>query len=137
MYHNNNKFFDRRTVQTTSRLQQGLIRFGHDLRQVRTKCIAPAKCVSNVAGKSRLLSLLAGGISLPLGLHGHSLWAHCKAADRLTGFTSKVNKERDVRFDWYKFWGYLKPHLLKFFGAILVMIGVSIMCNLLLLITIF
>lgn len=29
-------------------------------------------------------------------------------------------KENDVKFDWKKFWEYLKPHLIKFIGAILV-----------------
>lgn len=35
-------------------------------------------------------------------------------------YSSNVAKKAEVKFDWAKFWSYLKPHLIKFLSAICV-----------------
>lgn len=46
--------------------------------------------------------------------------AKCEAnisGDRLTGFKYS---NKDIKFDWGRFWYYLKPHMLKLMIAIIV-----------------
>ncbi len=70
----------------------------------------------------------ATGISLAVSLNfiRNGVVVRCHS-DRISGFRSKVTKPDEGKFDWSMFWRYLKPHLLKFIGAIAVRMDLSIM----------
>lgn len=74
----------------------------------------------NVRPKTLTLGGTAGislGVSLSYLKNG--VVVRCDA-DRISGFRSKVTRPDEGRFDWAMFWKYLKPHLLKFLGAVAV-----------------
>lgn len=50
-------------------------------------------------------------------------------SDRISGLRAKVTKPDEGKFDWIMFWGYLKPHLLKFLGAIAVRMNFLLKMN--------
>lgn len=54
-----------------------------------------------------------------MALRYNRLFVKCEA-DRMVGVHARTIKENDVRFDWKRFWKYLKPHLLKLIAAIIV-----------------
>lgn len=82
--------------------------------QTNTKC--------NVRPKTLIIGG-ATGISLAVSLNfiRNGVMVRCQS-DRITGYRSKVTRPDEGKFDWARFWGYLKPHLLKFLGAIAVRI---------------
>lgn len=50
---------------------------------------------------------------------------HCEApTNRLAGHKTETGST-GVKFDWRKFWSYLRPHLVKLLGAILAALAVA------------
>lgn len=74
----------------------------------------------NVRPKTLILGGTAG-ISLGVSLNylKNGVVVRCNS-DRVSGLRSKVTRPDDGKFDWAMFWRYLKPHLLKFIGAVAV-----------------
>lgn len=62
--------------------------------------------------------LIGGGSAVGLAFR-YNRFALCNSG-RLAGYQANVIKNDTIAFDWRKFWTYLKPHLLKFLGAIAV-----------------
>lgn len=87
---------------------------------VRALKTVPSSTASGLGGKSRFLSFMAGGTGLTTvaAVNYRHYWVRCNAADRITAV--RVLRKKDGRFDWWRFWTYLRPHLLKFLGAICV-----------------
>ena len=76
--------------------------------------------------ESNILKFIFAGtaITVTVGLHGKKYFAHCEAeTNRLISL--KHPSEDVLKFDWWKFWGYLKPHFLKLIGAILAALAVA------------
>ncbi|XP_058055790.1 mitochondrial potassium channel ATP-binding subunit [Anopheles bellator] len=75
--------------------------------------------------RTKVFRVLLGGsaISLTLGLQYRRWFVHCEA-NRLTGQRYGFDDEA-ARFDWRKFWSYLKQHLGKLVGAILAALAVA------------
>lgn len=78
------------------------------------------KC--NVRPKTLLVGG-AAGITLAVSLNflRNGVVVRCHS-DRTSGFR-KATRPDEGKFDWAMFWRYLKPHLLKFLGAIAVRIN--------------
>ncbi|EAT46324.1 AAEL002468-PA [Aedes aegypti] len=78
---------------------------------------------------SRVLRLLLAGtaVSVTVGYQCRRWFVHCEAAvvnNRLVG--QKVPGAGDgIKFDWRKFWSYLRPHLVKLIGAIMAALAVA------------
>lgn len=90
---------------------------------LRSYVVRPIKSVATTTtvGKSRFLSFLAGGTGFGTGVavsYRHML-VRCHAADRISASVRVLRKE-DGKFDWWRFWTYLRPHIIKFLGAICV-----------------
>lgn len=106
---------------STSSIKRNLLTYIKELKprrqisvQTNTKC--------NVRPKTLIVGG-AAGISLTVSLNfmRNGVVVRCHS-DRVSGFRSKVTRPDEGKFDWAMFWGYLKPHLMKFLGAIAVRI---------------
>lgn len=76
------------------------------------------------------MQLLLGGTALTVtvGYNCRKWFVHCEAATsgRLVGHkTPGTEGGGTVRFDWGKFWSYLRPHLVKLVGAVLAALAVA------------
>ncbi|XP_055379821.1 mitochondrial potassium channel ATP-binding subunit [Condylostylus longicornis] len=92
-----------------------------------TKNIKNRKNTENVGRSNTKQILLSGfGISLGLGAKvGNRFFVHCEA-DRLSGvIQTGIDEHKDVKFDWKKFWEYLKPYFWELLGAILSALAVA------------
>lgn len=94
------------------------------IRQFKPRRPITLTKVTKPNGNVRPHTLIVGGatgislaISLNLIRNGAVVRCH---SDRVSSFRSKVNKPDEGRFDWAMFWRYLKPHLIKFLGAVAV-----------------
>lgn len=60
------------------------------------------------------------GVISAVAANYRQFWVSCRA-DRVSGYKSTATMQRkEAQFDWYRFWTYLRPHLLKLIGAICV-----------------
>lgn len=85
------------------------------------------KSVSNVGGLARAKTLLIGAGGVSLGLVAKcrsSLFVHCENS-RLAGVLQKTLQQDNNKFDWKKFWEYLKPYIWELLGAILAALAVA------------
>lgn len=94
---------------------------GKSLRVKSHHTLVPARNGNNRQPSFRLLKVLGcGTICVTFGLWKHkNCFVRCEA-NRLSDFSSHLNHDHDVRFNWTKFWQYLKPHLFKLIAAICV-----------------
>ncbi|XP_062541332.1 mitochondrial potassium channel ATP-binding subunit [Armigeres subalbatus] len=78
---------------------------------------------------SKLLRLVIGGsaVSVTVGYQFRRWFVHCEAAavnNRLVGH-KVAGAGEGIKFDWRKFWTYLRPHLVKLIGAIMAALAVA------------
>lgn len=78
---------------------------------------------------SKLLRLVIGGsaVSVTVGYQFRRWFVHCEAAavnNRLVGH-KVAGAGEGIKFDWQKFWTYLRPHLVKLIGAIMAALAVA------------
>uniref|UniRef100_A0A8D8L3J8 Mitochondrial potassium channel ATP-binding subunit n=3 Tax=Culex pipiens TaxID=7175 RepID=A0A8D8L3J8_CULPI len=90
------------------------------------------QAVRTSRGGSKIVQLLLGGTALTVtvGYNCRKWFVHCEAAaatsGRLVGHkTPGAEGGGTVRFDWGKFWSYLRPHLVKLVGAVLAALAVA------------
>jgi ATP-binding cassette subfamily B (MDR/TAP) protein 8 len=77
--------------------------------------------------ESTILKCLLSGTALTVtvGLKNGNYFAHCEAeTNRLITLRASDGKDT-LKFDWWKFWSYLRPHILKLIGAILAALAVA------------
>uniref|UniRef100_A0AAG5DFJ4 Mitochondrial potassium channel ATP-binding subunit n=1 Tax=Anopheles atroparvus TaxID=41427 RepID=A0AAG5DFJ4_ANOAO len=97
---------------------------GNNLRPLRSGHTA-AKTSARGSRVVRFALLGGTGVSFSLGLQYRRWFVHCEAeGNRLAGQRYALEDER-VRFDWWKFWRYLKQHLGKLIGAVLAALAVA------------
>lgn len=70
---------------------------------------------------TRFLVFGGTGVSLAVHLKNTKLVVECEA-NRLKGLRSS---EKEIKFDWKRFWTYLRPHLAKFLAAIVTALVVA------------
>lgn len=85
---------------------------------------SPLKPAVKRQNPNRLLSIFGGGTIVYVigGLWKHkNCFVHCDT-NRLSDFSTYFDHQHhaEAKFDWSKFWHYLKPHLLKLIAAIFV-----------------
>lgn len=97
------------------------------IKELRPKRQITFDKVTNKTNSVRPKTLILGGasgISLAVSINflrnGAVVRCH---ADRVSGFRTKVIKPDEGKFDWAMFWRYLKPHLIKFLGAVAVILS--------------
>ncbi|XP_058833428.1 mitochondrial potassium channel ATP-binding subunit [Topomyia yanbarensis] len=78
---------------------------------------------------SKVLRIVLGGtaVSVTVGYQCRRWFAHCEetpAVGRLAG-QQKIGGYDGVKFDWPKFWIYLRPHLTKLIGAVFAALAVA------------
>lgn len=86
------------------------------------KTFTPSKTTVQRTNSNRLLSLFGGGtVVCVIGLWKHkNCFVHCNT-NRLSDFDTYFDHQpHEAKFNWSKFWHYLKPHLFKLIAAICV-----------------
>lgn len=81
---------------------------------------------------SKVLRLLLGGsaVSVTIGYQCRRWFVHCEAPavavnnHRLLG-QKAAGAGDGTKFDWMKFWSYLRPHLVKLIGAVMAALAVA------------
>lgn len=95
-------------------------------RHFKTFHQKPSSLAKGKTSNSLKLWTAFGGVSVGLTvaarLHGRSITVHCEA-NRLRGIESLENSE--ARFDWRRFWQYLRPHLMKLLAAVACSLAVA------------
>lgn len=79
----------------------------------------------NGLAKVRTFLLGAGGVSLGLAAKCRSSWVVQCESNRLAGVFQKTLHKDDTKFDWRKFWEYLKPYIWELLGAIFAALAVA------------
>ncbi|XP_055839508.1 mitochondrial potassium channel ATP-binding subunit [Episyrphus balteatus] len=75
--------------------------------------------------RAKTLLLAAGGVSLGLAGKCTSSWFVQCESNRLAGVLQKTLQQDDTKFDWKKFWEYLKPYLWELLGAVFAALAVA------------
>ncbi|XP_053661634.1 mitochondrial potassium channel ATP-binding subunit [Anopheles marshallii] len=116
----------RNTIQSFGTARSGILQpFRNTVTRTARQSHTVTKTGSQAGG--RLVKVLLGGtaISVTLGYQYRKLFVHCEASvNRLAGQRSVLD-DGTVRFDWWKFWRYLKHHLGKLIGAVLAALAVA------------
>ncbi|XP_037034874.1 mitochondrial potassium channel ATP-binding subunit [Bradysia coprophila] len=110
---------------TRTPLKRNLLTYIKELRPKRPITVDKVTNKGNVRPKTLIFGG-ASGISLAVSINflrnGTVVQCH---ADRVSGLRSKVTKSDEGKFDWAMFWRYLKPHLIKFLGAVAAALAVA------------
>ncbi|EAA11750.4 AGAP006273-PA [Anopheles gambiae str. PEST] len=95
---------------------------------IQRTVVRPSHTVTKTGSQgSRLIRVLLGGtvVSITLGYQYRKSFVHCEASvNRLAGQRQLVD-DGAVRFDWWKFWHYLRRHLGKLIGAVMAALAVA------------
>ncbi|XP_055606458.1 mitochondrial potassium channel ATP-binding subunit-like [Uranotaenia lowii] len=120
------------TLQTLRFTQNELLKSAKDVFQQQRRQFVTRNTKQEVVrtrqGSTKIVNLLLGGttVSLTIGYQcGRRWFVHCEAPafNRLDG--RKSNQSDSVKFDWKKFWSYLRPHWLRLIGSILAALAVA------------
>uniref|UniRef100_A0A182KA11 Mitochondrial potassium channel ATP-binding subunit n=1 Tax=Anopheles christyi TaxID=43041 RepID=A0A182KA11_9DIPT len=115
----------RKTIQSFGTSRGGFLQ---PIRNTVQRSVRPTHTVTKTSSQgSRLIKVLLGGtvVSITLGYQYRKSFVHCEASvNRLAGQRQLVD-DATVRFDWWKFWRYLRNHLGKLIGAVLAALAVA------------